>query len=128
MYHPIHFSVIEVQELLKKLLPDIKEMINLTKALKEQEYDIYKHSFFSGIGSNGTGKYPDEINRLIDIVKKISVKGVIIKEIESALLDFPHIRENGDEVYLCWKYGEETILYWHGIRDGFSGRKSIDEL
>jgi hypothetical protein len=38
------------------------------------------------------------------------------------------VRENGDEVYLCWKLGEEGIAYWHRIPDGFAGRRSIEEL
>ena len=33
---------------------------------------------------------------------------------------------NGVEVYLCWKLGEAGIHYWHGVEEGFRGRKSID--
>ncbi len=41
-------------------------------------------------------------------------------------MDFPSLRE-GEEVYLCWKLGEERIGYWHGIEEGFAGRKPLDE-
>lgn len=128
MYHKKHFKIEEAQDLLTNLIPNISEMIKLTKTLREKNYDIYKHVYFSGIGSNGTGIYPEEINRLIDIVKDISEKGIMIKEIERGLLDFPHNRKNGEEVYLCWEFGEEKILYWHGIREGFNGRKSLEDI
>ena len=35
---------------------------------------------------------------------------------------------SGQDVYLCWQYGEEHIEFWHGIDDGFAGRQSLDEF
>jgi hypothetical protein len=43
------------------------------------------------------------------------------------LVDFPAIIE-GNEVYLCWKSDEESILYYHGIDEGFRDRKLIPEF
>ncbi len=42
------------------------------------------------------------------------------------LVDFPSII-NDEEVYLCWKSDEEKIIYYHGINEGFRGRKLIPE-
>lgn len=42
------------------------------------------------------------------------------------LVDFPSII-NDEEVYLCWKSDEESIIYYHGINEGFKGRKLIPE-
>jgi hypothetical protein len=42
------------------------------------------------------------------------------------LVDFPSLRR-GEKVYLCWKLGEERIGYWHGIEEGFAGRKPLDD-
>jgi hypothetical protein len=50
--------------------------------------------------------------------------GVILKDIERGLIDFPHWRE-GREVYLCWKLGEERIDYWHDIDSGYAGRQPL---
>jgi hypothetical protein len=30
-------------------------------------------------------------------------------------------------VLLCWEFGEEKINFWHGLNEGFQGRKEIDE-
>lgn len=41
------------------------------------------------------------------------------------LVDFRAHR--GDEpVYLCWRIGESAVSHWHGMYDGFSGRRPID--
>ncbi|MBV6478710.1 MAG: hypothetical protein HGGPFJEG_01467 [Ignavibacteria bacterium] len=93
-----------------------------------QKYDIYKHSFFGGITQNGSGVYPKEFTELIKIIKEITELGILIKSIENGLIDFPHVRDNGEEVYLCYLSGEEKIKFWHSLNDGFAGRRSIDEL
>jgi len=51
--------------------------------------------------------------------------GVVIKSIDQGLLDFPSKRFDQD-VWLCWKYGETEIKFWHDSDSGFLGRKPID--
>lgn len=128
MLHGRHFSLDEANALLASLKPLVANMTALKKQLDMQGYDIYRHEYFGGVGPNGTGEFPKEMEELVLIVKKIASEGVEIKSIDNGLIDFPHIRSNGEEVYLCWKEGEEEILFWHKIPDGFPGRKRIDEL
>ncbi len=52
--------------------------------------------------------------------------GVQVKDLDMGLLDFP-FKLDDDIVLLCWKYGETSIDYWHGIEEGFQGRKPVDE-
>ncbi len=40
---------------------------------------------------------------------------------------FPHMRD-GREVYLCWRYGEKEIGYWHETDSGYDGRQSLEKL
>jgi len=51
--------------------------------------------------------------------------GVMIKSIEQGLLDFPSKRFEED-VWLCWKYGETEIKFWHEQDSGYMGRKPVD--
>ena len=51
--------------------------------------------------------------------------GVVIKSIDQGLLDFPSKRFD-QEVWLCWKYGETEIKFWHEKDSGFSGRKPVE--
>jgi hypothetical protein len=57
---------------------------------------------------------------------ELAEMGVQVKDLELGLIDFPTIY-HGEEVLLCWKLGEAGIEYWHGVREGFRGRKRIDE-
>jgi hypothetical protein len=52
--------------------------------------------------------------------------GVLVKDLDTGLVDFPTLFR-GVEVYLCWKLGENGIEFWHGVEEGFRGRKSIDQ-
>jgi hypothetical protein len=52
--------------------------------------------------------------------------GVQVKDLEIGLIDFPTLYR-GEEVLLCWKLGEARIDHWHGLTEGFRGRKPIDD-
>ena len=128
MFHNIHFTLLEANKLLAEIKPMIEEMVELKKILDDKHYDIYTHEFFGGVGPNGTGKFPEEMEKLVEIIKIVSSKGILVKGIDTGIIDFPCIRRNGEEVYLCWMPGEDEISYWHRIPDGFQGRKNIEEL
>ena len=64
--------------------------------------------------------------QLARTVEEIQQTGCLIKDLDMGLVDFPS-RRGGEEIYLCWKLGEEHIGYWHGIEEGFAGRKPLDE-
>lgn len=61
-----------------------------------------------------------------DSIAEINSIGVQVKDLDIGLLDFPCALE-GEVVLLCWRYGEEKIQYWHGLEEGFKGRKPIDQ-
>jgi hypothetical protein len=52
--------------------------------------------------------------------------GCLVKDLDIGLVDFPTLLR-GVEVYLCWKLGEPGIAFWHGVEEGFGGRKPIDQ-
>src|SRR5262249_45292065 len=60
-----------------------------------------------------------------DAIAEIDAIGVQVKDLDIGLLDFP-CAVDGEIVLLCWKYGEERIEFWHGLEEGFRGRKPID--
>jgi len=64
--------------------------------------------------------------KLQEIIQEVQEFGCVVKDLDIGLLDFPSVFR-GREVYLCWKLGESKIAYWHGMDEGFAGRKEIDE-
>ncbi len=105
----------------------IEEMVSLKRKLDERGYDIYRHAYFGGSGPDGERYHPREVERLVEIMKNLHEKGILIKNLDEGLIDFPSLRSNGEEVYLCWKLGENEINYWHSLSEGFGGRRPIRE-
>jgi len=56
---------------------------------------------------------------------RILETGCLIKDLDVGLLDFPALIDN-EEVYLCWKLGEDRIRFYHRQDEGFAGRKPLD--
>jgi len=57
-------------------------------------------------------------------VERIQRTGCVVKDLEAGLVDFPSVVDD-EQVYLCWKLGEERIGYWHRMDEGFAGRKPL---
>jgi hypothetical protein len=60
-----------------------------------------------------------------DTLAEIDEIGVVVKDLDQGLLDFPATLE-GRSVLLCWKMGEKEIGFWHSTEEGFAGRKPLD--
>lgn len=128
MLYKKHFTIAEAQNLLYQILPKLERIVQLKRDLDRMGLNIYEHQYFGGRGYNGTGEIPPELEELIFLIKDISAVDVIIKDIDTGIIDFPSIRINGEEVYLCYQLGEPEIQYWHKIEDGFRGRRPLSEL
>jgi hypothetical protein len=66
-----------------------------------------------------------ETTAMAEAVERLERLGVIVKDVDRGLVDFPALRESGEEVLLCWQVGEDEIAYWHGLEEGFAGRKPL---
>ena len=63
---------------------------------------------------------------LRSLLENLQESGCVVKDLDTGLVDFPTLFR-GKEVYLCWKLGEPAIRFWHGVDEGFAGRKAIDQ-
>ncbi|MEE9187467.1 MAG: DUF2203 domain-containing protein [Bacteroidota bacterium] len=126
--HKKHFTLEEARAHVPTVEHLVAQLVELKRSLDKKGYDVYRHTYFGGMGLNGQKDYPPELVELVQIVRALDEKGILVKGLDEGLIDFPSIRENGEEVYLCWKLGEHTIDYWHRIPDGYRGRKPIGEL
>jgi hypothetical protein len=57
-------------------------------------------------------------------IERLHALGVQVKDVQHGLLDFP-ARRGDEEVLLCWHVGEDEVAHWHGLEDGFAGRKPL---
>jgi len=63
-------------------------------------------------------------SRMRALVEEIEALGAEVKDLELGLVDFPAERD-GETVLLCWRVGEDEIAYWHGLEEGFAGRRPL---
>jgi hypothetical protein len=57
-------------------------------------------------------------------IAQIQELGVLVKDLDRGLVDFP-ARRAGEDVLLCWQVGEGEVAHWHGVEEGFAGRRPL---
>ncbi len=128
MQYTKHFILTEAQTELQNVIPIVEEIVRLKAELDRKGYDVMRHQYFGGMGPNGQKVFPQEMEELVLRVRDLNERGIEIKDLDKGLIDFPSLRANGEEVYLCYMLGEKSILAWHPIEGGFAARKPITEL
>jgi hypothetical protein len=78
-----------------------------------------------GVGDARTPEFAKLARELQEVVDELALIGVQVKDADTGLLDFPALRE-GEDVLLCWRVGEPAVEWYHGLEDGFAGRRRID--
>ncbi len=132
---PRYFNLLEAE----RLLPEVEGLLRSLIQLKEEyeRTDAELNRLLQQVSMAG-GMIPprDRIAQLRtrkdatargleSSLEKLQETGCQLKDIEVGLVDFPTLYR-GQEVYLCWKLGESSIVFWHRIEDGFRGRQQID--
>jgi len=131
-----YFDRREAQELLPTLTPWLEEARD-----EKQKVEAFKNELaqvasrimvlggtFPPLGDllRKKSEHDKAAEHLVEIINRIQETGVLVKDLDIGLVDFPSLVD-GEEIYLCWKLGEERIAFWHGIEEGFAGRKPLDE-
>lgn len=118
---------------LKSLLKKAMDGKQTIQQIEKEFQDLGHRILLSGgllVNLQAVGRRRAERDKALrdvkDAVAEIDAIGVQVKDLDIGLLDFPCVVED-EIVLLCWKYGEDTIEYWHGVEEGFRGRKPIDE-
>ena len=124
----------------QSLLPVLESLLRTAMKAKQvlEEFDAELQALHHRVFLNG-GMFLDVVplarrkaerakaeQRAKDALAEIDSIGVQVKDLGIGLLDFPCEFE-GQTILLCWKLGEKAITHWHGVQEGFAGRKPIDE-
>lgn len=113
-------------------LPDVIKKYEFALAKKNQISKLEQELQISLSTANTFEEYVtlkqklnSAITQFYESLEILENTGVVVKSIEQGLLDFPSKRFD-EEVWLCWKYGETEIKFWHEKDSGFMGRKPIE--
>jgi len=112
-------------------LPEVKRMFANIVAQKDKVVALQQELQMiveSGGQFEGFIKKKQQLNagvsQLYKAIQQLEETGVVIKSVDEGLLDFPS-RRFEEEVWLCWKAGEDEIKFWHAKDEGFMGRKPL---
>jgi len=130
------FTLNEAQALLPVLESLLKTAMDGKNAAEriEQEFKVVSNRVFLSGGTlldvaQLAGRKRERerlVQKIKDALAEIEASGVLVKDLEMGLLDFPCQVEHRT-ILLCWKLGETTIAHWHGTDEGYRFRKPIDE-
>jgi len=130
---PRLFTPEEANEALAEVRPVAERMVRarrmLTAAMRRQRELVMR------IAGNGGDLSPGEVRDATDEAERavaaidecvgtLEAAGVQVKDLDEGLVDFP-ARHAGRDVLLCWKVGEPAVEHWHGVDEGFGGRKPL---
>jgi hypothetical protein len=128
-----YFTPEEANEALLEVRPLTEELVGHRRALVElQERQSAVTARIAGNGGNVEPHELEEVQAQLDeevagmarCVARIHEVGALVKDLDDGLVDFPATRD-GRDVLLCWRLGEDEIGFWHGLDEGFSGRKPL---
>jgi len=128
-----NFTPDEANAALAEVRPLVERMVDAKGELdlaEERRDEASRH-----ISGNGGGIQPRELASLQEAVDQailelgkaidaIQELGVVVKDIDTGLVDFPSVRD-GEPVLLCWRLGEDEVAFWHRLEDGFAGRQPL---
>lgn len=123
---PQIFTVEEANQALQVIRPLMTQILEIRKTILARQpemWPVIEKAVGNG-GNKAASLVATDFDRLEDLVGKIQATGALIKDVNSGLVDFLALRD-GREVYLCWRYDEGEIRYWHDIDAGFAGRTPI---
>ena len=128
------FTPAEANSALGEVRPVAERLVSLRERLRELE--SAQGRLVTAIGGNGGGHAAGDLgaaqSELLSLaadatacVAQLESFGVLVKDADLGLLDFPALRE-GAPVLLCWHVGEDAVGFWHSYEEGYAGRKPVD--
>lgn len=126
MSMPREFTVDEANALLPVLEPLMGRL--LEKRAKSVSLSKELPDIINDMRNDVGGPVASEMARdfviIEQLIDEIQSHGCVVKNVSAGLLDFLSERDER-LVYLCWRYGEPKVTFYHELHTGFSGRRRI---
>ncbi len=121
------FSLFEANQLIPQLQSYLTTVQERKEVLLQTREEVRKASANADHGGGTTvgSHYVKSLQDISTNLRTIHELGVVVKDIDLGLCDFPHVRD-GRIVYLCWKLGEKEIRWWHEITTGYKDRCPLE--
>jgi hypothetical protein len=128
-----YFTPEEANALLEQVRPAAERLVRHRRAFAEAA--AKRAQLTTHVAGNGGDLDPGEVREdaeqmereaeaVAAALEELTGLGVLVKDLDRGLVDFPALRR-GEEVLLCWQVGEDEVAFWHGLEEGFAGRKPL---
>jgi hypothetical protein len=110
-----------------RMLPELRRTLRAMKGARDVVLASAKRVRGSVAGNGGgkpTGDHVDALELLRRETERLSEEGIILRDVDAGLLDFPSERD-GQPVFLCWRLDEDEVGHWHPVDSGFSDRRPL---
>jgi hypothetical protein len=129
-----HFTPEEANEALAVVRPLVERLVARRRDLLQREEEL--RSLRGTAAGNGGRIEPallagaaeavsQATAEIAETIAEIEAAGAVVKDLDRGLVDFPARHPDGETVLLCWHLGEDEIRFWHGLEEGFAGRKPL---
>ena len=126
--HEVEALIPELTEIVGRLMDTHGELGEVRAALRQEQHRI----MLVGGGILDQETWRERTRRLEELTRQVQQGigailklGGVPKDLGMGLVDFPYL-VNDQEVNLCWRFGETTIEFWHGLDEGYTGRKPLE--
>ncbi len=117
-----------LQEMVRRQLSRRSEIEQLLARLGRALGDVPERIVLDPADPQDVRELKRELMRCIDEYRagwrEVEETGAVLKDPRIGLLDF-YGNVDGKLVWLCWKYGETEVCWYHALEEGFSGRKPL---
>ncbi len=129
-----HFTVAEANTLIPRLTKQMVELQAL-QGTARGKYEEMRDIREVGYRKDGNlimmtdyqvakREFDDVVAEANRILASIQELGCRVTDVEVGLIDFPAIIHD-EEVYLCWRMDEPVVGYYHGLEEGYAGRRPL---
>jgi hypothetical protein len=106
-----HWTVAEADA----ALPWVRELLSRIRHLAAQA------------SGSSNGQTAAREHDLAEAVEELTRDGIVLRDVERGLIDFPAVAPSGRDYLLCWLDGEDAVTWWHWPDAGFAGRTPLSE-
>ncbi len=131
-----YFTVGEAEALIPRLTEIMGDLMDAHSEAEEVRGALQgeqRRIMISGGGLLDTQMWRERAGRLDQLTHRVQERvaaivslGGVPKDLGMGLVDFPFLL-SGEEINLCWRFGEKKIRFWHGLDEGFAARKPISK-
>lgn len=123
MSEPRLFTTEEANALLPTIAPLVEALRDAQRQMEDSHDQVTSAAAGNGGGEPGTA-FLDANERATAVLAQIESLGIVVRDPSSGLIDFPAERD-GEEIFLCWRLGEDSVAWWHPTDTGIAGRQPL---